>query len=76
MYVKIICSKSKVGRFLRHSVYTVRCIVDRLTSDGSTVNLCAIDLSKAFNKVSHYELYVKLMKRHFAVKVLHLIENT
>jgi len=36
------------------------------------VRLCAIDLSKAFDKVNHHAhaLYIKLMKRHFPVKVL------
>ena len=39
------------------------------------MNLCAIDLSKAFDKVNHHALYIKLMKRHLPVKVLNLIEN-
>ena len=51
----------KVG--CRHAIYTVRCIVDCLTSGGNTVNLCAIDLSKAFDKVNHHALYIKLEMR-------------
>jgi len=27
-------------------------------------NLCAIDLTKAFDKVNHFALYIKLMKRY------------
>jgi len=30
---------------------------------GNTVNLCAIDLSKAFDKANHNALYIKMMKR-------------
>ena len=33
-----------------HAVYTVRRIVESSVRNGSTVNLCAIDLSKAFDK--------------------------
>ena len=30
----------------------------------SIVSLCAIDVSKAFDKVNHHALFTKLMKRH------------
>jgi len=46
-----------------HVIYTLRSIVNRYVSRGSTMNLCAIDLSKAFDKVNHNGLYIKLMKR-------------
>jgi len=46
----------KKGVGCRHAIYTVRCVVDRLTSGGSTANLCAINLSKAFDKVNHQVL--------------------
>jgi len=45
-----------------HAIYTVRCVIEQLTKGGNTVNLCAIDLSKAFDKVNHHAL-IKLMKR-------------
>ena len=32
-----------------HAVYSLRCVVDYYTSHGSTVNICALDLSKAFD---------------------------
>jgi len=44
------------------AVYTVRKIVTRFVDGGSTVSLCALDLSKAFDKVNHDALYMKLMK--------------
>ena len=34
----------------RNAIHTVRKTVDRLVKDGSTVNMCAIDLTKAFDK--------------------------
>jgi len=44
--------KKKIG--CAHALYTVRSVVDYFTSGDSVVNLCALDISKAFNKVSHY----------------------
>jgi len=65
-------SKPKVGRFLRHGVCTVslRNIVSDYVSKGNTVNLCAIDLSKAFDKVNHNALYIKMMKRFIPFPLL------
>jgi len=46
----------------RTAIYSLRKIVDRLTKDNSTVNICSLDLSKAFDKVNQFRLYIKLMK--------------
>jgi len=48
-----------------HAIYKVRNVVDRYVNGGNTVNLCAIDLTKAFDKVNHHALYIKLMKSIF-----------
>jgi len=53
--------------------HTVRNIVDRFIAGGSTVNLCALDISKAFDKVNHYALFIKLMKRRLPVEQLDLL---
>ena len=37
--------------------------------------MCAIDLSKAFDKVNHHALFIKLMKRNIPVQLLHIVEN-
>jgi len=37
--------------------------VDDIIRGGTTANLCSTDLSKAFNKVYHHALYLKLMER-------------
>ena len=39
-------------------------IIDHFISGGSTVNICSLDLSKAFDKMSHYALYIKLINRN------------
>jgi hypothetical protein len=38
------------------------------------VNVCTIDLSKAFDKVNRYALFVKLMKRKLPIKLLKVLE--
>jgi len=58
----------KKGIGCSQTVYTVRTIVTRLIDGGSTVNLCALDLPKAFDKVNHAALYIKLMKRRLPAK--------
>jgi hypothetical protein len=49
-------------------------IVDRFILGGNTANLCSIDLSKAFDKVNHHALFIKLMKKHIPVILLELLE--
>ena len=43
----------------RNAIYTVRNIVGDYASKGNAVNLCAVDLAKAFDKVNHNVLYIK-----------------
>jgi len=55
--------------------YYVRKIIDHFVNSGSTVIICAINLSKAFDKNNHHTLFIKLMKRHFPAKLLIVLEN-
>ena len=56
---------SKKGYGCRNAIYSVRQITDRLIKGGSTVNMCAIDLSKAFNKVNHSALYCQTYEKTY-----------
>ena len=56
-------------------LHTVRCVVDHYINNGSTVNLCALDLSKAFDRLNHYCLYIKLMNKRLPIQILRVIEN-
>jgi hypothetical protein len=58
-----------------HALYAVRSIIDSYTSLGSTVNICALDLSKAFDKRNHHGLFNKLMQRKLPSRILGVIEN-
>ena len=53
----------KKGVGCRNAIYRVRKIVDKFIEGGDTANICALDLTKAFDKVNHASLYMKLMKR-------------
>ena len=41
----------------------VAIVVDSFVANQSTVNICALDLSKAFDRVNHFALFMKLMDR-------------
>jgi len=62
----------KTGLSCNHAIYSVayRRIIERAVKNGSTVNLCAIDLSKAFDKVNLHALFTKLMQKNIPVQLL------
>jgi len=65
----------KKGFTCSHAIHTIREFIDRHVIYDCTVNLCTIDLSKAFDKVNHNALFIKLMKRHIPVQLLEILEN-
>ena len=58
-----------------HAIYTVRQTVEHFTNSGTTVNLCALDLSKAFDKINHFALFTKLMNRSVPLGLLNVLEH-
>ena len=58
-----------------HVVYSVRNVIDHYVSNGSTVNVCTIDLSKAFDRMNHYALFTKLIERNLPSKLLYILET-
>jgi len=65
----------KKGMGCNHAINAVRCVIEQLIKGENTVNLCAIDLRKAFDKVNHHALLIKLMKRKLPVILLELLQN-
>ena len=65
----------KHGLGTSHAIYTVRRVVDYYVSRNSTVNICAVDISKAFDRMNHHGLFLKLMQRKIPVSVLRVIED-
>jgi len=45
-------------------------VVEHFTAAGSLVNLCALDMSKAFDRVNHYALWIKLTDRSVSLTFL------
>ena len=64
----------KKGIGCNHAIYTARKIIEQLITEGSTVNLCAIDLRKAYDRTNHHALFLKLMKRNLPSELLFTLE--
>jgi len=60
----------KKGLGCRNAVYMVRTIVGKIIAGGNTVNMCAIDLTKAFDKVNHNILFMKLIKMAYPIRAI------
>jgi len=58
-----------------HAIFTVRSVINHYTAHGSTVNLCAVDISKAFDRTNHFGLFCTLMDRLLPVNILQLLED-
>ena len=58
-----------------HALYTARRVIEHYISNGSTVSICALDLSKAFAKMNHNRLLINLMRRRVPVELLNVFEN-
>jgi len=56
-----------------HSIFVMRKIIDHFVSNGSTINVCSMDVSKAFDKVNHAALFLKLMKRRVPLSFLNVL---
>jgi len=55
--------------------YIARSVINHYTTGGSTVNLEALDISKAFDRVDHFGLFVKLMNKRVPSLLLRMLEN-
>jgi Reverse transcriptase (RNA-dependent DNA polymerase) len=58
-----------------HAIYIVRFVVNQYVYNGSAVNLCALDVSKAFDKMNHCGVFIKLMNRGLPDYILSVLED-
>jgi len=65
----------KKGLGCSHAIYSVKCVVDHYVRSGSTVNICALDLKKAFDKANRHGIYIELMNRMIPVNLLCVLEH-
>ena len=56
-------------------IYTARSVIEYCTQSGRTVNMAALDISKAFDRVDHCGLFVKLMNRRDPNALLSTVQN-
>lgn len=54
--------KAKSG--CRNAISFLKATVQHYTTNGSTVNVCALDIAKAFDRINHFALFSILMKRN------------
>lgn len=55
------------------AIYSIRKIIDFHLHGGSSVNICSVDISKAFDKTNHHGLLIKLMNRQTPVEIIKLL---
>ena len=65
----------KKGLSCSHAIYLIRSIIDEYVAGGFTVNVCALDLYKAFDRMNHFALFIKLVNRNTPVNLLTAIEK-
>ena len=58
----------KPGFSCPHAIYSVRKVVDHYINGGSTVNMCTIDMSKAYDKMNHCASFLKLINSNTSSK--------
>ena len=47
-----------------HNIYSATKLIEHFIKGNSTVNLCALDISKAYDTVNHCGLLLKLIDRN------------
>ena len=58
-----------------HAIYSIRSVIDEYVAGGSTVNVCSLDLSKAFDRINLLALFITLMNRNTPVNYFPVIEK-
>ena len=56
-----------------HALYTLNSAVDYFNNHGSDAFVAFLDCSKAFDRISHYGLFIKLMERQIPLCLLLII---
>ena len=62
------------GRGCREAIFILHNVVKHLNQNGSTSVLCALDVSKAFDKENHFGPNIKLMDRDIPKLYLDILD--
>jgi hypothetical protein len=57
------------------AIFAVRNYCEYIVNNGGTANICAIDISKAFDKLNHKCIFIKLIERRIPAELLHCLMN-
>ena len=57
-----------------HALYSARKTIEYFVERQSTVNMCGLDLSKAFDKLNRYGLFIKLMNRGCPIMLINILD--
>lgn len=65
----------KKGFGCNHAIFAARSVISYCTSNKSTISLCSLDVAKAFDKVNHHALFLKLMDRNIHRNLIQLLSK-
>lgn len=65
----------KTGIGCSDALFTLKSVVNYFNNNGSTVTISALDISKAFDKISHFGLFLKLMDRKVPKCFINILIN-
>ena len=65
----------KKGSSCHLAIHSVTKVINYFVHKGSTINLGAIDLKKAFDTVSHFGLLCILQEKQIDIKLINILEN-
>jgi Reverse transcriptase (RNA-dependent DNA polymerase) len=65
----------KKGVSCANAIFMVKQTVDYFTTNDSTVNVVTLDLASAFDKISHFRLFLILMTKQVPVSIIRLLYN-
>ena len=57
----------------RRRLFVLRSVVDCVTTNGSNVYLAALDISKAYDSINHFELFRQLIRIRMPKSIIVLL---
>jgi len=80
LYNKYLTSNDRQFGFKKslgcaHAIFSVRNVIEYYVSNDSTVNICCLDISKAFDKLNHNCLFYKLLSIGVPVHFINILRN-
>ena len=63
------------GKGTQKALLTVRAVIDYYNNQDTPVYVASLDASKAFDKINHYGLFIRLMQRGAPLPILNVLIN-